>query len=431
MKDNRVTLEIFHRYYTSLCNALKNEDYEKALKDLCRAAKVLYGLAKESTGEDRANYLKNADRLYSMIPSIKKKMAEAKTAKAHKPAHAPKPEAASSRSSAAKPASGKPAAISGESVKKDSSLSAENRILGKSSNTGNDNGGSNSEEGEDQAVFKAMDIPNVSFDDVVGLYEVKEAIRKKVIEPRLYPEIFEKYKMKVGGGVLMYGPPGTGKTMIAKAIAREVGAKFFAVRCSTLVSKYFGGTEQNIQLLFDTARKEENSVIFFDEFDALAVSRDKTRSSVMRRVVTELLTQMQGVNDDNNKNGHSLLILAATNTPWMMDTAFLRPGRFDERIYVGLPDFDARRGILERALSDIPQIDLDLNLLAEKCEGFNCSDVAQLVQKAKTHPVEREKTLQRGDALTMEDFEAALLTCHSSVAKADIERIFAWKEENG
>ena len=140
---------------------------------------------------------------------------------------------------------------------------------------------------------------------------------------------------------------------------------------------------------------------------------------------------MQGVNDDNNKNGHSLLILAATNTPWMMDTAFLRPGRFDERIYVGLPDFDARRGILERALSDIPQADLDLNLLAEKCEGFNCSDVTQLVQKAKTHPVEREKTLQRGDALTMEDFEAALLTCHSSVAKADIERIFAWKEENG
>ena len=423
MENDVITLEIFHRYYTSLCNCLKNEDYENALKDLCRAAKVLYGLAKESTGEARENYLKNADQLYSMIPGIKKKIEEQKTNKARMPVtpSAPKKETASA----------KPLAKATDGAKKESSLSAENRILGKSGGTSTAAGGSNSEEGEDQAVFKAMDIPDVSFDDVVGLYEVKEAIRKKVIEPRMYPEIFQKYKMKVGGGVLMYGPPGTGKTMIAKAIAREVGAKFFAVRCSTLVSKYFGGTEQNIQLLFDTARKEENSVIFFDEFDALAVSRDKTRSSVMRRVVTELLTQMQGVNDDNNKNGHSLLILAATNTPWMMDTAFLRPGRFDERIYVGLPDFDARRGILERALSDIPQADLDLNLLAEKCEGFNCSDVAQLVQKAKTHPVEREKTLQRGDALTMEDFEAALLTCHSSVAKADIERIFAWKEENG
>ena len=424
MESKTVRAQIFERHYIAAKENLENGDYEKAVVNLSKAAKAMYELAAESTGEEKKRHTAHADKIYDQIAIVKRKAEQQRDNKLAAPKPAQKTSAAANTATTASTAAAEKKPAAEESKKKDPALSAENKILNSSSSRG-------SEENDETAVFKAMDVPNISFDDVVGLYDVKETIRKKVIEPRQFPELFAKYKMKIGGGVLMYGPPGTGKTMIAKAIAHEVKAKFFAVRCSKLVSTYFGGTEKNINELFETARREKNAVIFFDEFDALAVNREKTRSSVMQRVVPELLTQMQGVQDDNGKDGHSLLILAATNNPWLMDTAFLRPGRFDERIYVGLPDFDARKGILAKSLAGVPQEDIDLDALAQRCEGYNCSDVNYLVERVKRLPFDRAKRSHQEERVTMEDFEEAFKKCRSSVAKSDIEKVMAWRKENG
>ncbi len=189
-------------------------------------------------------------------------------------------------------------------------------------------------------LFTSIKSTDVSFSDVVGLADVKEAVFDKIINPRKHPELYKKFNIKTGGGILMYGPPGTGKTMIAKAIAKEIGADFYSIKCSDHISKWFGETERNIRELFDKARESKTSIIFFDEIDALAVNRDGCSSSPMQRVVPELLAQIQGINEQ--KKGHSMLLIAATNKLWLIDSGFLRPGRFDDKIYVGLPDTDAR-----------------------------------------------------------------------------------------
>ncbi len=392
MESDRIHAEIFERYYNSVKRAIAANNYELALSDLLMATKTMYERARSSDGALREQHLQQADRLYAQIPELKKK-AERQIQQREEAA----------KKAAVRPQSPPPAKPS--------------------------NNVRETQEDEDAPLFTAMDVPNTSFEDVKGLHDVKAAVSQKVLEPYKHPELYSRFKMKIGGGVLLYGPPGTGKTMVAKAIAHEVDAKFYALRCSELVSKYFGGTEQNIKLLFETARKDKRAVIFFDEFESLAVSRDKTNSSVMKRVVSELLTQINGILDDNNKDGNFLLLLAATNVPWMIDSAFMRPGRFDERIYVGLPDFDARRGILESAVKDVPCQGLDLDVLAEQIDGYNGADVVQFVEKAKTYPIERQKISHSPEYLTMEDFDEAAKHCRSSVMQSDIKKIRDW--ENG
>ena len=404
MVNERVRVELFDQYCKTMEEELSKGNEERALSWLLKAAKLMYELAKASDGYTRKRREAQADRLCDQIPLLNEKIEKKKSTKAER-----------SKTESAKKESG----ASGEKR-----LSPEDKILGSGSSE-------KSSKNDDESPISAMDVPNINFDDVIGLHDVKDAIYSKVINPRKNPALFEKFHIKQGGGVLMYGPPGTGKTMIAQAIAHEVGAKFYALRCSELVSHYFGGTEQNIKKLFDTARQEENAVIFFDEFDALAVKRDRTNSSVMQRVVPELLTQFQGVQNDNKKKGHSLLILAATNTPWMLDSAFLRPGRFDERIYVGLPDFDARKGIFEHNVKGVPQKDLDFDALADRCNGYNCADVAQVVEKVKIIAAKREEREKEPAFLTMEDFEEVLDKYRTSVSKSDIAKMKEWQRENG
>ena len=397
MNADRVKAEIFETHYNDIKRHVQSRNFTAARRSTIFASKTMYEMARESHGELREQRLRQADSLYKQINSLDKLIAEEK------------------KRGTATPRAGA-----------DKRLSPEQQVMRGGSQPSRSNSGD-----DDQRIFEAMPVPDISFDDVVGLHEVKKAVREKIIEPRLQPELYEKYKMKSGGGILMYGPPGTGKTMIAKAIAHEVNAEFFALRCSELVSRWFGGTEQNLGALFDTARSRKNAVIFFDEFDALAANRDKNNSTVMRRVVPELLTQLDGVTGDNNKNGSSLLILAATNVPWMLDSGFLRPGRFDERIYVGLPDDDARCGILDRSLKGIPcKESIDYGFLVEQTNGFNCADIVQLVNKAKTFPMARERQGFKNEGLTMEDFSRALETSRSSVMKSDVEKMMKWRETN-
>ena len=274
-----------------------------------------------------------------------------------------------------------------------------------------------------------VDIPDVTFEDVAGMSEVKEVVRDKVIYPKLYPQLFKTFRKKSGGGILLYGLPGTGKTMVAKAIARETGAKMFTVKPSDLLSKWFGNSEKNVRKLFLAARSEPNAVIFLDEIEGFACSRDSDSDS-MNRVVGELLTQMQGVTDGDEEN--RILLIAATNRPWDIDSAFLRPGRFDERIYVPLPDLEARKVIIKNSILGVPgHDDVPVDDLATETEGFNGADVEYLCEKAKELAIRRVIAAKMKDKkLTKEDFEQALREVRSSVAKKDISRLENWEKEN-
>ena len=274
-----------------------------------------------------------------------------------------------------------------------------------------------------------VDTPDVTFEDVAGMYEVKEIVRDKVIYPRLYPHLFKTFRKKSGGGILLYGLPGTGKTMIAKAIAKETGAKMFTVKPSDLLSKWFGNSEKNVRKLFLAARSERNAVIFFDEIEGFAASRDGDNDS-MNRVVGELLTQMQGVTNGDEENG--ILLIAATNRPWDIDSAFLRPGRFDERIYVPLPDLEARKVIIRNSILGIPgNEEVEVDALAQETEGFNGADVEYLCEKAKEIAIRRVIAgSMKNKKFTKEDFDQALKEVRSSVAKKDISRLENWEKEN-
>ncbi len=281
----------------------------------------------------------------------------------------------------------------------------------------------NGDEDNTETIWESSEIPNVSLDDVAGLENVKQSVQMRVLLPIKHPEIFKKFKKKAGGGILLYGLPGTGKTMIAKAIAHEANANFYSIKCSDIVSKWFGEAEHNIKNLFNEARKHERAIIFFDEFEALATKRGGN-STVMNRIVPELLSQIQGFSDNNNK---MLLLLAATNCPWAIDSAMLRPGRFNELIYVPLPDYEARLFIIKKNLLDtgIPlSEEISLEQMAEKLEGFNGSDVAEFCERLKVNPILRAvKTGDENQFVTIDDVNETLNVVHSSVQKDDIKAL--------
>jgi transitional endoplasmic reticulum ATPase len=287
-----------------------------------------------------------------------------------------------------------------------------------------------SEAGSGAASYLAPETPNVFFSDIAGLDDVKESIKRRIILPRLYPQVYKDFEKKPGGGILLYGPPGTGKTMIAKAIATEVKARFFPVRCSDVVGKFFGDAERNIKQLFDTARTYENAVIFFDEFEALAPRRGG-HSTVMNRLVPEILSQMDGFSLAKN----NLMILAATNRPWDIDTAFLRPPRLTEKIYVGLPDLAARLYLIKRKLANVPHgDDIDFDAIAGMTEGYNAADVTEFCEKLKDGPIGRtiEAPVQTPQAITWDDVVKTAGQFKSSVQKQDLDALRRWEmEQNG
>jgi len=276
--------------------------------------------------------------------------------------------------------------------------------------------------------FSPVPCPNVRFSDIAGLDSVKAAVRMKIIEPILHPELFERFNKNGNGGILLYGPPGTGKTMIARAIATETGLDFFSVRCSDIVGKSFGDGERNLKGLFDAARESGRAMIFFDEFESLAPRRGGG-STVMNRIVPELLSQMDGFKQHDGL----LVVLASTNRPWDLDTAVLRPPRMTERIYVGLPDLKARRFIVQKALEPLPKEGpLDYDLMAEKLEGFNCADITAFVERVKEAPIIRgirEPYVEQ--FITAQDVEDALARSRTSVQKADLEAFGKWEASQG
>ena len=209
-------------------------------------------------------------------------------------------------------------------VKKAKSIITHADSLPKSNNVvyKTNKGASQQEDEEGGKQWESAQIPNIHFEDVIGLEDVKEEIRVKMINPIKYPEKYKYYNKKAGGGVILYGPPGTGKTMIAKAIACEVGAKFYAIKSSDIVSKWVGDSEKNIASLFEEANKQERAIIFIDEMDSLFKKRGEDPNNDKR--VNEFLQQIDGFASKNE----NLLVLGATNRPWDIDDAAKRSGRF-------------------------------------------------------------------------------------------------------
>jgi len=253
------------------------------------------------------------------------------------------------------------------------------------------------------ARWRVYERPGVTFADVAGLETVKEQVRLKLIYPFTHPEKAKRFGVKAGGGILLFGPPGTGKTLIARAIAGEIEAAFFTVKPSEIMSKWVGESEQNVSALFGAAKSHPRSIVFIDEVEALVPKRYDSGSTVMQRVVPQFLAELEGFETRRN----SLLFIGATNQPWALDPAVLRPGRFDEKIYVPLPDAPARKKILFLNLRDKPLAeDFDFDALARKLDGYSGADIANLCRKAGATPFLEcikagvERPVGMGDVLT-------------------------------
>lgn len=220
--------------------------------------------------------------------------------------------------------------------------------------------------------------PTEGFESVGGMESVKEEIRVKIIYPIEHAEMFAAYGKKVGGGILLYGPPGCGKTHLARATAGEVKSEFMSIGINDVLDMWIGNSEKNLHALFDQARRSKPCVLFFDEVDALGASRSDMKRSGGRQLINQFLSELDGVEANND----GVLCLAATNTPWHLDTAFRRPGRFDRVIFVPPPDAIARAEILQIQLAGKPVDDIDTQKIAAKTDDFSGADLKAVVERA-------------------------------------------------
>ena len=261
-----------------------------------------------------------------------------------------------------------------------------------------------------------VQVPNVRWTDIGGLDEAQARLREGVELPLKDPAAFRRLGIRPAKGFLLYGPPGTGKTLLAKAVAREAQANFIATKSSDLLSKWYGESEQQIARLFARARQVAPTVIFFDELDSLVPARGggMGEPQVTERVVNTILAEMDGLEELQ-----SVVVIGATNRPNLIDPALLRPGRFDELIYVSVPNAEGRRRVLGIHAANMPiAADVDLDDLAKRTERFTGADLEDLVRRAGLNALRGSLS---AETVTAANFEAALGETRASVTP-EIER---------
>ena len=259
----------------------------------------------------------------------------------------------------------------------------------------------------------AFDIESatIRLNDVGGMADVKQRLQIAFLAPMRNPQLSKLYGKSLKGGLLLYGPPGCGKTYIARAVAGELDAKFFAVTLADVLDMYIGRSERNLTEIFAAARRAAPCVLFFDEIDALGQKRSQLRNNAMRGVVNQLLSELDGVGDANE----GVFVLAATNAPWDVDVALRRPGRLDRTLLVLPPDAPAREAILRHHLKDRPIAGIDVTAVARRTEGYSGADLAHICDGAAEIALVDSAATGAVRMIEMRDLEAALAQVRPSV----------------
>lgn len=289
-----------------------------------------------------------------------------------------------------------------------------------------------------------VEIPDVTWDDIGGLEDVKKNLQEMILYPIEHPDKFHKFGMSPSKGVLFYGPPGCGKTLLAKAVAHECSSNFISIKGPELLTMWFGESEANVREVFDKARGAAPCVLFFDELDSVGIARGSSQGDAGGagdRVLNQLLTEMDGVGSKKN-----LFFIGATNRPDILDEALIRPGRLDQLIYIPLPDKGSRVSVLKAVLRKSPVApNINFDFLGDLTDGFTGADITELCQRATKAAIresieaeEQKKALMKenpdGDqamAEAMEDpvpvitrkhFEEALAAARKSVTSYDLDK---------
>ena len=349
------------------CKAVQKGDFQKAFFHTTEAARYAFALAEQCDGILRQAYIKNGNELLDVAEkNIKPKLSN-----------------------------------------------AQNKVV------------SNGAEKNSDSKIQAIERPKFRLDDVAGMEDVKDQIRLRMIEPLKRPEEAKKHGLGVGGGILLYGPPGTGKTFIAKAVAGELGLPFYPITAADVFGKFVGDSEGNIRAIFAEARKNPLSIIFVDELETIFRKRDANVHETTQKVISVLLQELDGV-DSQSKN--PILVIGATNTPWMVDEAFLRSRRFDVKAYVGLPDYAARKKIIENSVKTVEYpVDQDaIEYLTEATEGFCGADISGLFESVRQAAFDRKLNHYTKD-LFVEAREKAVPSCNAEIS----QKIAEWEESFG
>jgi len=284
-------------------------------------------------------------------------------------------------------------------------------------------------------------VPKVTWEDIGGLSNVVQKLRELIELPMRYPEVFKRLGIEPPKGVLLYGPPGTGKTLLAKALANEIDAHFIAINGPEIMSKYYGESEQRLREIFEEARKNAPSIIFIDEIDAIAPKREEVTGEVEKRVVAQLLTLMDGLQERGR-----VVVIGATNRPNAIDPALRRPGRLEVEIEIPLPDKKGRLEILQIHTRNMPLAeDVDLERIAEMTHGYTGADLAALARSAAFYALRRylpEIDLDKGELppdlldrmkVTMDDF----MNAYKDIVPSGLREIYVetpevhWEEIGG
>jgi len=238
---------------------------------------------------------------------------------------------------------------------------------------------------EEAAKTLEPEGPRVSYEDIGGLKDELEKVKEMIQLPIKHPKIFNRLGIDPPKGVLLHGPPGTGKTLIAKAVANESGASFYTINGPEIMSKFYGQSEENLRKIFDEAEKNAPSIVFIDEIDAIAGKRSETHGEVEKRVVSQLLTLMDGL-----KGRGKLIVIGATNIPDSLDPALRRPGRFDREIRIDAPDREGRKEIMQIHTRGMPKAkNVDLDKIADRTYGYVGADLAALARESAMNALRR------------------------------------------